>query len=56
MCASSVIHGLDHLRMLTLDLPETNRVVQVGSGGSSRFSFPMHSNDIVLVTLEKIKN
>jgi len=45
---------LDHLRMLTPDLPETDRVVQVGRSGSYEFSLPMRSNDIVLVTLERI--
>ncbi len=45
---------LDHLRMLTLDLPETDRVVQVGSSGSYKFSLPMRSNDVVLVTLKRM--
>jgi xylan 1,4-beta-xylosidase len=46
---------LDHLRVLTLDLPETDRLVEVGSDGSYEFSLPMRSNDVVLMTLEKIR-
>lgn len=46
---------LDRLRMLTLDLPETDRVIQIGDSGAYEFSVPMRSNDIVLVTLAKIK-
>jgi len=44
---------LEQLRLLTRDLPETDRVVRVGASGSYQFSLPMHSNDIVLVTLER---
>jgi len=44
---------LEKLKNLTGDVPETDRVVDVGSGGSYEFSLPMHSNDVVLVTLEK---
>jgi xylan 1,4-beta-xylosidase len=46
---------LDQLHELTRDLPESDRVVQFGNTGSYTFSLPMRSNDIVLVTLEKIK-
>ena len=46
---------LDHLRMLTLDLPESDRLVQIGSDGSYDFSLPMRSNDVILMTLEKTK-
>ncbi len=45
---------LDELRNLTRDLPETDRVTQVGTDGAFEFSVPMHSNDAVLVTLEKL--
>jgi xylan 1,4-beta-xylosidase len=44
---------LDQLRNLTRDLPETDRVVKVEKSGSCEFSVAMHSNDVVLVTLEK---
>jgi len=44
---------LEQLRLLTRDLSETDRVVRVGESGSYQFSLPMHSNDIVLVTLER---
>ena len=40
--------------MLTRDLPETDRIVQVGEIGSFDISLPMRSNDVVLVTLEKV--
>jgi len=43
---------LDQLNGLTRDLPETDRVIHVGKGGSYRVTLPMHSNDVVLVTLE----
>jgi len=45
---------LDQLRNLTRDIPETDRVTQVGTNGAFEFSVPMHSNDVVLVTLEKL--
>jgi xylan 1,4-beta-xylosidase len=45
---------LDQLNLLTRDLPEINRVVKVGKKGSYTFSLPMRSNDVVLVTVEKV--
>jgi len=45
---------LDQLRNLTRDIPETDRVTQVGTNGAFEFSVPMHSNDVVLITLEKL--
>ena len=45
---------LDQLKNLTRDLPETDRVLEIGRDGSYEFSVPMHSNDVVLVTLEKL--
>jgi xylan 1,4-beta-xylosidase len=45
---------LDQLRNLTRDVPETDRVTQVGTNGIYEFSLPMHSNDVVLVTLERV--
>jgi xylan 1,4-beta-xylosidase len=44
---------LEKLKNLTGDVPETDRVVDVGSGGSYEFSLPMQSNDLVLVTLQE---
>lgn len=46
---------LDKLRNLTRDVPEVDRVVEVGKSGSYTFSLPMRSNDVVLVTLERSK-
>jgi xylan 1,4-beta-xylosidase len=46
---------LNQLRALTRDLPEIDRAVSVGDSGSYAFSLPMRSNDVVLVTLERIK-
>ena len=46
---------LDQLNGLTRDLPEMDRVVHVGKSGSYRVTLPMHSNDIVLVTVEPAK-
>lgn len=45
---------LDRLRMLTLDLPEADRVVQIESSGFYEFRLPMRTNDTVLVTLTRI--
>jgi len=45
---------LEQLNNLTRDLPETDRVVRVGKDGSCEFSLPMRSNDVVLVTLERL--
>ncbi len=44
---------LGKLTELTRDLPD-DRVVQVGATGSYSFSLRMRSNDVALVTLEKI--
>jgi beta-xylosidase len=46
---------LERLNLLTRDLPEIDRVVRVGNSGSYAFSLRMHSNDVVLVMLEKVK-
>lgn len=47
---------LEQLSLATRDLPEADRVVKVGRDGSYKFSLPMRTNDIVLVTLERIKD
>jgi xylan 1,4-beta-xylosidase len=46
---------LEQLKLLTRDLAEIDRLVQVGNSGSYAFSLPMRSNDVVLITLEKVK-
>ena len=43
---------LGELRELTRDLPETDRMVDVGSDGLFALRVPMRSNDIVLVRLD----
>ena len=43
---------LAHLNELTRDVPETERMVTVGAGGSYQLTVPMRSNDVVLVTFE----
>ena len=40
-----------HLNELTQDLPETDKVVRSDTGGNVEITFPMNSNDIVLVKL-----
>ena len=45
---------LDHQRNVTLDLPEADRLVEVGSDASYELSLPTRSNDVALMTLEKI--
>ena len=42
---------LETLNGLTRDLPETDKVVIVGKSGEAKVSLPMHTNDVVLVTL-----
>ncbi len=42
-----------HLNDLTRDLPETDKVVEAGPNGSLESNWPMNSNDIVLVKLER---
>jgi hypothetical protein len=40
---------LEELSRLTRDLPETDRVIQIGKGGI----YKLRSNDVVLITWEK---
>ena len=40
-----------HLNEITRDLPETNQLVRSGADGTIDTTFPMNSNDIVLVKL-----
>jgi xylan 1,4-beta-xylosidase len=40
-----------HLNDLTRDLPETDKVVRSAADGTIDVTFPMNSNDIVLVRL-----
>jgi xylan 1,4-beta-xylosidase len=42
-----------HLKELTRDLPETDKVMRSGPTGTVEFSVPMNSNDIVLVKLAR---
>jgi xylan 1,4-beta-xylosidase len=44
---------LEELKNLTRDLPESDRVIKVDKSGSYQLSIPMHTNDVVLVTLER---
>src|SRR6266496_4136494 len=46
---------VEQLQLPTRDLPEADRVIRIGESGSYNFSLPMRSNDVVLVTLERIK-
>jgi xylan 1,4-beta-xylosidase len=43
------------LNDLTRDLPETDKVLQSGPTGSVESTLPMNSNDVVLVTLTRIR-
>jgi xylan 1,4-beta-xylosidase len=42
---------LAHLNELTRDLPQKDQIVHSGKDGNVKFTIPMNSNDIVLVTL-----
>jgi xylan 1,4-beta-xylosidase len=44
---------LRQLQDLTRDTPEIDRTVQVGADGHAAIGLPMHSNDIVLVEMER---
>jgi len=46
---------LAKLQSLTRDLPEVKRTVNVGTNGLFKFTVPMRSNDITLLTLEPVK-
>jgi xylan 1,4-beta-xylosidase len=43
---------LRQLQDLTRDLPEVDRIAQVGTDGRLAITLPMHSNDILLVKIE----
>ncbi|MBW8880728.1 MAG: beta-xylosidase [Asticcacaulis sp.] len=43
---------IDQLNGLTRDTPETEKTVKVGKDGAFEMTVPMHSNDVVLVTLD----
>jgi xylan 1,4-beta-xylosidase len=43
---------IGHLNDLTRDLPETDQPIVVGASGSYQLTLPMHSNDVVLVTIK----
>jgi xylan 1,4-beta-xylosidase len=44
---------LRQLQDLTRDLPEVDRIAQVGTDGRLAITLPMHSNDILLVKIEQ---
>jgi xylan 1,4-beta-xylosidase len=43
-----------HLNELTRDLAQKDQTVRSGKDGSVKFTIPMNSNDIVLVTLRPV--
>ena len=45
---------LAQLSSITRDLPEVDRIVHVRNNGAYHFSIPMHTNDVVLVTIEQL--
>lgn len=45
---------VEQMHQLTKDSPESAKDVRVGKGGTANVSVPMRTNDIVLVTLERI--
>jgi xylan 1,4-beta-xylosidase len=46
---------LARMKELTRDLPETDKVVRGGADGTVECSVPMNSNDVVLLTLTKVR-
>ncbi len=42
-----------HLNELTLDLPETDKVMRSGPDGAVELTVPMNSNDVALIKLER---
>jgi xylan 1,4-beta-xylosidase len=55
MGAPSSLTGeqLTKLQALTTDTPESERTIKVGKDGRAEATVPMHSNDVVLVTLKR---
>jgi xylan 1,4-beta-xylosidase len=47
---------LARMKELTRDLPETDKMVRGGAEGTLECTVAMSSNDIVLVTLTKVRN
>jgi xylan 1,4-beta-xylosidase len=47
---------LARMKDLTRDLPETDKVIRGGADGTVECTVAMNSNDIVLVTLTKVRN
>ena len=45
---------LGRLQFLTRDLPERNAVARVPAGGHYSLTLPMRTNDVVLVTMERV--
>jgi xylan 1,4-beta-xylosidase len=45
---------VEQMHLLTRDRPESAKTVRVGKGGTANVRLPMRTNDIVLVTLERI--
>lgn len=43
-----------HLSYLTRDVPEQNKTEKAAANGTMQVSIPMRSNDIVLVTVQRI--
>jgi xylan 1,4-beta-xylosidase len=46
---------LSRMNELTRDLPETDKTVRSGADGAVECTVPMSSNDVVLVTLTKVR-
>ena len=47
---------LKRMKVLTEDLPETDKVIRAGKDGALECTIPMSSNDIVLLTLTKVRD
>jgi xylan 1,4-beta-xylosidase len=47
---------LARMELLTADLPDTDKVVRAGSDGTLEWTVAMNSNDIVLLTLTRVRD
>jgi xylan 1,4-beta-xylosidase len=47
---------LSELQRLTQDKPEQDRIVRIGAKGVTELVVPLHTNDVVLVGLDRVAN
>jgi len=56
MSAALTSAQLSELQRLTEDKPEQDRIVRIGAKGVTELTVPLHTNDVVLVGLDRVAN